>query len=122
MIATLVHGQVTRPLYFWVAPQRKASEAAKLAKAEEEGEEITTDLRPHVWRFRTLGLCLGGDSLEAAEHDIKNVISFDGERARIRGRCHECSHGGARGPPCGVGGFGPSPVAYGPVRRFHHTA
>ncbi|KAG2494781.1 hypothetical protein HYH03_007024 [Edaphochlamys debaryana] len=61
--------------------QAKAALAAKQAAAEEAGEEITTDLRPHVWRFRMLGLCFGGESLEAVEHDIKNLVAFDGELA-----------------------------------------
>ncbi|GFR40656.1 hypothetical protein Agub_g1241 [Astrephomene gubernaculifera] len=61
--------------------KQKATEAAALAAAEEAGEEVTTDLRPHSWRFRTLGLTFGGDSLEAVEHDIKNLVSFDGELA-----------------------------------------
>jgi hypothetical protein len=63
------------------AEQAKAKEAAALAAAEESGEELTADLRPHAWRFRALGLSLGGDSLEAAEHDIKNAATFDGELA-----------------------------------------
>lgn len=67
--------------YFEANKAFKAKEAAALAAAEESGEEITTDLRPHAWRFRALGLCLGGDSLEAAEHDIKNAATFDGELA-----------------------------------------
>ncbi|KXZ43972.1 hypothetical protein GPECTOR_76g793 [Gonium pectorale] len=67
--------------YLEATKQQKAREAAAVAAAEEAGEEITTDLRPHSWRFRTLGLTYGGDSLEAVEHDIKNLVSFDGELA-----------------------------------------
>ncbi|GIL89419.1 hypothetical protein Vretifemale_17222 [Volvox reticuliferus] len=67
--------------YLEATKAQKAKEAAALAAAEEDGEEVTTDLRPHVWRFRTLGLTYGGDSLEAVEHDIKNLISFDGTLA-----------------------------------------
>ncbi|EFJ41265.1 hypothetical protein VOLCADRAFT_121654 [Volvox carteri f. nagariensis] len=67
--------------YLETAKAQKAKEAAALAAAEEEGEEVTTDLRPHTWRFRTLGLTYGGDSLEAVEHDIKNLIAFDGTLA-----------------------------------------
>lgn len=50
-----------------------------LAAAEESGEEPATELRSSVWRFSVPGLALGGDSLEAAEHDIKdNVLNYDG--------------------------------------------
>ncbi|PNW85872.1 hypothetical protein CHLRE_03g201900v5 [Chlamydomonas reinhardtii] len=67
--------------YLEATKKQKAAEAAAAAAAEESGEEITADPKPHVWRFRALGLNFGGDSLEAIEHDLKNLFAFDGDLA-----------------------------------------
>ncbi|GAX86456.1 hypothetical protein CEUSTIGMA_g13866.t1 [Chlamydomonas eustigma] len=56
----------------------KAKEAALLAKAEEDGEELAYEIRTSQWRYSVPGLTLPGESLEAAEHDVKNVINYDG--------------------------------------------
>ncbi len=54
-------------------------EAKALADAEESGEELTKELRTRVWRYSVPGLAMGGESLEAAEHDIKNnLLNYDG--------------------------------------------
>ena len=56
----------------------KAEEARLLAKAEEDGEELTYEIRKSSWRYSVPSLMLPGASLEEAEYDVKNVVSFDG--------------------------------------------
>lgn len=36
------------------------------------------ELRTSTWRIAILGLAMGGESLEAAEHDMRNVRLWDG--------------------------------------------
>jgi len=71
----------------------KEEEAKALAAAEESGEELTTELRKSTWRFSVLGLAMGGESLDAAEHDIKNnVLNYDGPGLRsLEARACECA-------------------------------
>ncbi len=87
------------------AAQWKAVEAKAQADAEESGEEVTKDLRAHHWRYSVPGLVMGGESLDAAEHDVKNnLLNYDGELRRCAlGAHYSCPRGeGASG----VGGPG----------------
>ncbi|MEW5301992.1 MAG: hypothetical protein WDW36_004810 [Sanguina aurantia] len=67
--------------YLDAQKQAQAKQDAAVAAAEESGEDITVDVRPFQWRYCALGLSMQGESLEAADHDIRNAISFDGPLA-----------------------------------------
>lgn len=67
--------------YLAAVKEQAAAVEAAMKAAEEEGEEPKIDhLRPYEWRYRTLGLLVPGDSLEAEEaaYDLKNVLNYDG--------------------------------------------
>ncbi|GFH18527.1 flagellar radial spoke protein 1, partial [Haematococcus lacustris] len=74
------------------AKKFKTEEAAALAAAEESGEELATELRQSCWRFSVPGLAMGGDSVDAAEHDIKvNILNYDGPLQSLAPRSSECA-------------------------------
>jgi hypothetical protein len=75
------------------AMRLQAKEAADkaAAAAEESGEELTTELRKSAWRYRVLGMAMGGDSLEAAESDLKNIQTYDGPLQPQQVRTYGCA-------------------------------
>lgn len=71
----------------------KAEEAKALEAAEESGEELAKELRASTWRMSVLGMPMGGDSLEAAEHDVKNnILNYDGAGLKsLEARACDCA-------------------------------
>jgi len=53
--------------------------AAEAAEEEEDEDAPSPELRTYTWRYSVPALLLGGQSLEDAEHDIKdNLLNYDG--------------------------------------------
>lgn len=60
------------------------AKAAEEAEEEENEEEPKPLLRTYTWRYSVPALLLGGQSLDDAEHDIKdNLLNYDGGFAVI---------------------------------------
>lgn len=83
-------------LLLWRRVQMREAKAKAEAEAEESGEEVTQEFRPYTWRFSAPGLVFPGDSLEAAEYDLKNLQTYDGEEGQEQLVCVRGGGGGGR--------------------------
>jgi len=64
----------------------KAEEARLTAAAEDAGDELAYEVRAGAWRLSVPSLMMPGESLEDAEHDVKNLTSYDGPLASREAR------------------------------------